>query len=248
MLLCLAATAYSADARAQSPPPMLVVMPLVPVKSSGQIPFVVIAGPPEALPPNSLIRIRGLPEGVTPSESHRGPAGSWDVPLSAALRLKLNVPEGLSGRLDFVVSLVDAKGTVLAESPSALVMEVVASRSAEAVKAMEQAQLDESRRADEAQQAERSKADEIRLAALVRRVEEMRLEVEKIEAELKAEEEGKLAETQAEEARRVEEADKLARAEEARKIVQARKLEEAHKAAEAKQARMAEEARKRAEA
>ena len=205
MLLCLAATAYSA-ARAQSPPPMFVVMPLVQVKSSGQIPFVVIAGPPQALPPNSLIRIRGLPEGVTPSESHRGPAGSWDVPLSAALRLKLNVPEGLRGRLDFVVSLVDAKGIVLAESPSALVMEVVPSRSAEVVKAMEQAQLDESHRADEARQAERSKADEIRLAAVVKRAEEMRLEVEKIEAALKAEEARKLAEAAAEEARKAGEA------------------------------------------
>ena len=43
MVLCLAATAYSA--RAQSPPPMLVVTPLVQVKSPGQIPFVVVAGP-----------------------------------------------------------------------------------------------------------------------------------------------------------------------------------------------------------
>ena len=93
MLLCLAATAYSAVARAQSPAPILVVMPLVEVKSSGQIPFAVIAGPPQALPPNSLIRIRGLPEGLTPSEGYRGAAGSWDVPLSAALRLKLNVPD-----------------------------------------------------------------------------------------------------------------------------------------------------------
>ena len=118
MLLCLAATAYSADARAQSPAPILVVMPLVQVKSSGQIPFVVIAGPPEALPPNSLIRIRGLPEGVTPSESRRGAAGSWDVPMSAAFGLKLNVPEGLSGRLDFVVTLVDGRGT--GESASVL--------------------------------------------------------------------------------------------------------------------------------
>ena len=131
MLLCLAATAYSAGARAQTPEPILVVMPLVQVKSAGQIPFVVIAGPPQALPPNSLIRILGLPKGVAPSEGQRGATGSWDVPLSAALRLKLNVPEGLSGRLDFVVTLVDGRGVVLAESPSALVVGVVASRSAE---------------------------------------------------------------------------------------------------------------------
>ena len=248
-LLCLAATAYSADARAQSPPPTLVVMPLVQVKSSGQIPFAVIAGPPEALPPNSLIRIRGLPEGVTPSESYRGAAGSWDVPLSAALRLKLNVPAGLSGRRDFVVTLVDGRGTVLAESPSALVMDVVASGSVEADKAMEHAKLAEIRRADEAREAERTKADELRLAAVVKRAEEMRLEVEKMESALKDEEARKLAEAKAEEARRVEEAERLARAEEAIKVAQARKLEEARKAAEVNQARMAEEqARKRAEA
>ncbi|HLC09145.1 MAG TPA: hypothetical protein VJK06_07660, partial [Methyloceanibacter sp.] len=77
--------------------------------------------------------------------------------MSAAFGLKLNVPEGLSGRLDFVVTLVDGRGTVLAESPSALVMEVVASRSAETDQAIEHARLAEIRRADEARQAERRK-------------------------------------------------------------------------------------------
>jgi hypothetical protein len=188
------------------------------VKSSGQIPFAVIAGPPQALPPNSLIRIRGLPEGLTPSEGHRWAAGSWDVPLSAAPRLKLNVPEGLSGRMDFVVMLVDGRGTMLAESSSALVVGVAASRSVETNQVMEHAALAEIRRADEARQAERRKAEDSRLAALVKRAEEVRLEVEKVEAILEAEEARKAAE--AEQARRAEEARKLAqaKAEEAKKV------------------------------
>ena len=241
VLLCVAATAYVGVARAQSPQPVLVVMPVIQVKSLGQVPFVIVAGPPEALPPNSLIRIWGLPAGVTPSESQRGATGSWDVPLSAAHRLKLHVTDGLSRRLDFVVTLVDAKGTVLAESPSALVVEVVAGGSAQAIETKEPAKLDERRRADEAREAERRKAEEVRLAAVVRRAEEMRLEVEKVEAALKAEEARKLAEAEAEAARKVEEAEQLARAEEAWKVAEAKKVDDERKVAEAKQAKIAED-------
>ena len=113
----------------------------------------------------------------------------------------------------FVVTLVDGRGVVLAESPSALVVGVVASRSAERTdQAMEHAARAEIRRADEARQAERRKAEEIRLAALVKRAEEVRLEIEKVEAALKAEEARKLAEARAEEARKAAEAEQARKA------------------------------------
>ena len=59
------------------------------------------------------------------------------------------------------MSLVDGRGTVLAEGPSALVVGVVTSRSAETDQAMEHATRAEVRRADEARQAERRKAEEL---------------------------------------------------------------------------------------
>ncbi len=101
--------------------PMLVVVPLVQVTSAGQIPFFVLAGPPEALSPNTVIRIRGLPANVTPSEGKLQANGSWDVPLPAAMRLKLSVPDGLAGRIEFVVSLIDGYGTPIIERSSTLV-------------------------------------------------------------------------------------------------------------------------------
>ena len=63
---------------------MLVVVPLVQVKPAEQVPFIVLAGPPEALPPNSFIRIRGLPDGVNPL---RGPSsGQGDLGCSGLRR------------------------------------------------------------------------------------------------------------------------------------------------------------------
>ena len=109
-LLCLA---YSADTRAQSSPPTLLVSPVIQVKAPGSIPFIVITSPPEALPPNSFIRIRGLPDNVALSDGRRA-KGSWDVPLSSALWLKIIVPAGFTSNLAFVVTLVDAQGTVIA--------------------------------------------------------------------------------------------------------------------------------------
>src|SRR5262249_24625659 len=78
--------------------------------------------PPEAAPGNSFVRMRGLPPSVSLTEGHAIAPGSWAVPLFALPNLKANVPAGASGRAEFVVSLVAADGTVIAEAKSALVI------------------------------------------------------------------------------------------------------------------------------
>lgn len=268
-LLSLAATTYpshasdpakfSGPAQAQlQVAPVLVVVPLVQVRSSGQVPFYIIAGPPQALPANSVIRIRGLHDGVTPSEGRRGAAGSWDVPLSATLGLKLNVPEGLSGRFEFVVTLVGGDGTLLAERPSTLAIETtVAGTSSETEKASKKVPPAEIHRAEEAKQAENAKkAGEIRLAAVAKKIEEARLEAERVEAAWKVEEARRAAEARkaeedrlAAEKEAVRKAEEALKAERARVAAEAKRIEEARLAAEqAEAARKAEEARRAEEA
>jgi len=237
--------------------PMLVVVPLIQVTSSGQIPFFVLAGPPEALSPNTFIRIRGLPANVTPSEGKLQANGSWDVPLPAAMRLKLSVPDGLAGRIEFVVSLIDGYGSPIIERSSALVAaESIGGPTSRPAKATEETRPANARsqeRVDELKQTEPlSKEQALRLEALAKKLEEIRLEAEKVETEqIRLAAEAKKAEglrVAAEAARKAEEARLAAearRAEEARLAAEAKKAEELRVATEA--ARKAEEARLAAE-
>lgn len=85
-------------------------------------PLPIQVGPAEGLPKNSFIRIRGLPASVALSEGHSIAPGSWAVPFVGLPTLRLNVPVGLSGRSDIVISLVTVDGMVLAEAKSSLVI------------------------------------------------------------------------------------------------------------------------------
>jgi hypothetical protein len=79
-------------------------------------------GPPAALPGNSFIRLRGLPPTVSLTEGHAIGPGSWAIPLFGLSTLKANVPAGVSGRSELIISLVAVDGTVLAEARTALVV------------------------------------------------------------------------------------------------------------------------------
>jgi hypothetical protein len=87
-----------------------------------QIPLAIQIGPPEALPGNSFVRVRGLPFSVSLTEGYAIAPGAWAVPLFALPNLKANIPAGTSGRTDFVINLLSADGTLLAEARSALVI------------------------------------------------------------------------------------------------------------------------------
>jgi hypothetical protein len=82
-------------------------------------------GPPDALPRNSFVRIRGLPHVVSLNEGYSVGPGSWALPLHALPTLKANVPAGIAGRSELVISLVGIDGTLLAEARTALIVESV---------------------------------------------------------------------------------------------------------------------------
>ena len=59
-------------------------------------------GPPDALPRNSFVRIRGLPHVVSLNEGYSVGPGSWALPLHALPTLKANVPAGIAGRSELM--------------------------------------------------------------------------------------------------------------------------------------------------
>ena len=78
--------------------------------------------PLEAVPHNSFIRLRGLPPSVSLTEGFAIGPGMWAVPLFGLATLNVNVPVGVAGQSNLLVTLVDVEGTILAKATSALVV------------------------------------------------------------------------------------------------------------------------------
>jgi hypothetical protein len=83
-------------------------------------------GPADALPAQSFIRMRGLPQNVSLSEGHSIGPGYWAISLASLSSLKANVPSATSGTFEIIIMLVSLDGTVLAEARSTLVVGSVA--------------------------------------------------------------------------------------------------------------------------
>ena len=107
---------------AQRAEPRIGVAPVISAQPASEISLLIQIGPPEALPSNSFVRLRGLPHVVSLSEGYSVGPGSWAVPLYALPTLKANVPAGASGRSELVISLVGIDGTLLAEARTVLVV------------------------------------------------------------------------------------------------------------------------------
>ena len=86
-------------------------------------------GPQEVVPRNSFVRLRGMPPTVSLTEGYAIGPGSWAVPLIGLPTLKANVPVGISGRSELIITLVAIDGTVLAEARTTLVVEAGATTS-----------------------------------------------------------------------------------------------------------------------
>ena len=79
-------------------------------------------GPAGAPPPNSFVRLRGLPGSVSLTVGHAVAAGAWAVPLFGLATLKANIPTDVSGRSEITVSLMSIDGVLLAQARTALVV------------------------------------------------------------------------------------------------------------------------------
>jgi TPR repeat protein len=118
---------YCADAGgrirlAQRTEPQVGIAGMILAEPASQIPIAIQIGPPDALPANCFIRLRGLPPSVSLSEGHAIGPGSWAIPLFGLATLKANIPAGVSGRSELSVTLVAVDGSLLAEGKTVLVV------------------------------------------------------------------------------------------------------------------------------
>lgn len=107
---------------AQRGDPHITIASAILAEPASQATLSIQVGPPESLPSNSYIRLRGLPPSISLTEGHAIGPGSWAIPLFGLPGLKANVPAGVSGRSEIVINLMAVDGTVLAEARSALVV------------------------------------------------------------------------------------------------------------------------------
>src|SRR5262245_1030907 len=117
-----AALVFAADSHAQRPEPRIAVAQTIVAEAASQTAVQIQAGPSEAIPPNSFIRLRGLPASVSLSDGYSIGPGSWAVPLQGLSTLRAIIPAGVSGRSELTISLVSVEGTLLAEVRIAFVV------------------------------------------------------------------------------------------------------------------------------
>jgi hypothetical protein len=103
-------------------PPSITLPATIAAEPAAQTPLGIRVGPTEAIPRNSFLRLRGLPTMAALSEGHSIAPGAWAVPLAALPNLKITLPAGAAGRSEFVATLVNSDGAVLAAAKSMLVI------------------------------------------------------------------------------------------------------------------------------
>jgi hypothetical protein len=109
--------------QAQTPDrPTITVAATVTAAPGTEAPFPIRVGPPEWIPRESFLKVRGLPPTVSLLDGHSVSPGTWAVALNSLPNLKMLVPSGLTGAADIVVTLVGRDGSILAEAKSTLVV------------------------------------------------------------------------------------------------------------------------------
>jgi hypothetical protein len=91
-------------------------------RPASDMPLPIRIGPPEAVPKNAFVRIRGIPMRVTLSEGYQVAAGVWALPLNGLAALSLILPKEASGRSDLQISLLSIDGVILAEAKTSLLI------------------------------------------------------------------------------------------------------------------------------
>lgn len=107
-------TQVAQDASRLTVPPTLIAEP------SSSVALRISVPSPRDLPPNSFLRIRGLPPALALTDGYAIGPGVWAVPLAALSNLRLIVPVGVTGRSEVTVSLVAVDGAALAEAKMTL--------------------------------------------------------------------------------------------------------------------------------
>ena len=98
-------------------------VPIIAAGVRAKAPLPIEVAPVGAIPKGSFVTVRGLPPTVGLKDGHAVGPGWWAVPLSALGGLVVEVPDGVPGRSEIVISLIALDGRLLAQSRSALVIQ-----------------------------------------------------------------------------------------------------------------------------
>jgi hypothetical protein len=99
------------------------VEPRIVGRAHSQVPLAIEIGPAEALPKKGFVSLRGLPPNVALTAGQLIATGSWTVSISDLATLKADIPAGLSGQTDILISLISLDGRMLAQAKTMLVVE-----------------------------------------------------------------------------------------------------------------------------
>jgi hypothetical protein len=103
-------------AQGRKPAPTLVVASQLWLKPGTETPLEVRAVPGEAVPPSSVIVIRGVPEGMRFSEGRQFGAGVWVLPAVRLPSLKLHTPTDITSGGTLTIILTGLDGVALAQT------------------------------------------------------------------------------------------------------------------------------------
>jgi hypothetical protein len=125
-LLCAVIGGMQAAAAPQENKARISVAATIVAAPATLTPLPIQVGPPEVIPRNSFLRLRGMPLAASLTEGYAIGPGFWAIPLIALPTLKANVPVGAAGHSELIITLVDTEGTSLAEAKTTLVVETAA--------------------------------------------------------------------------------------------------------------------------
>ncbi len=103
--------------------PQIRVDPRIVVGAPSQVALPIKIGPAEALPKKGFVSLRGLPPSATLSAGQSIAAGSWTVSVSDLTTLKIDIPAGVFGQTNVIISLIALNGRMLAQARTTLVVE-----------------------------------------------------------------------------------------------------------------------------
>jgi phosphate transport system substrate-binding protein len=110
------------QAAAQADAPRIEVVQTLIVEPATDAPLSLHLKTKGPLPPQSFVRIKGLPPATSLSEGHFVRPGVWALPLSALGTVRITVPAAQAGRAELTISLVTHENAVLAEAKTTLVV------------------------------------------------------------------------------------------------------------------------------
>jgi hypothetical protein len=112
----------SSRAANRSPAPAIVIDPESRVPAGDEVPLPMRITNMEALPPQVVVLIRGLPSTIHLSEGKAFQSGVWVVPLNRIAQLRVGIPPNLTGRSEINIAVATLDGVYLAEARTILIV------------------------------------------------------------------------------------------------------------------------------